>query len=212
MVPNLPFTDYFPFQTRPSRERGHSGLTESWAGAGHWGPGARWHDEKRRLDGASKGKRERRDAWEEGVRQGRHKRPARPPHLRMSGRNRSSETREARRSSLPAPEQPRRGQGRSELFVAAAARWRSPRLSTAPASLRPASPRHLPNLCPTMARPYQPQPETTSGARENHRVPRSILERPLAAKPRFDLRRDEDPQADSQFPGIARSAPGRIVV
>ena len=53
----------------------------------------------------------------------------------------------------PAPEQPRRGQGRSELFVAAAAGWRSPRLSTTPASLRPASPCHLPNLCPTMARP-----------------------------------------------------------
>ena len=47
-----------------------------------------------------KRKRERRDAREEGVRQGRHKRPARPPHLRMRGRNRRSETREARRSVI----------------------------------------------------------------------------------------------------------------
>lgn len=61
-----------------------------------------------------------------------------------------------KRQPLPASEQPR-GLGRRELR-AAAAHWRRPRLTAAPASLCPTSQRHLPNLGPTMARPYQPQP------------------------------------------------------
>lgn len=60
------------------------------------------------------------------------------------------------RRPLPASEQPRRrGQGRSEFLEAAAAQI--PRPAAAPASLCPAAPRHLPNLCPTMARPDQPR-------------------------------------------------------
>ena len=212
MVPNLPFTDYFPFPTRPSRERGYRGLTEIWAGDGHWAPGARWCDEKRRLDGGVRGRegggtREKR-GWGRGGTRGPHGLRTWGCAAGIAGLRREKPG----GRSLPAPEQPRRGQGRSELFIAAAAHWQSPRLSTAPASLRPASPRHLPNLCPTMARPYQPQPETTSGARENHRVPRSNLERPRAAKPRFDLRTDGDPKAASQSTGTARSAFWRSVV
>lgn len=72
--------------------------------------------------------------------------------------------RDAERRPLPASEQPRPGQGRGESLAAAGGPRRSPRRSAAPASLRPAAPRHLPNLCPTMARPHQPLPVTTSGA------------------------------------------------
>lgn len=64
--------------------------------------------------------------------------------------------RSRKRQPLPASEQPR-GPGRRELR-AAADHGRRPRLTAAPASLCPTSQRHLPNLCPTMARPYQPQP------------------------------------------------------
>lgn len=62
---------------------------------------------------------------------------------------------------LPASEQPRRGQSRCELV---GTRRRSPPATAAPASLRPAAPRHLPNLCPTMARPSRTPAGTTSGA------------------------------------------------
>lgn len=152
--------DYFPFPSRPSRwERGRPrGLTKSCAGVGHWAPGlgARWHGEKRGLARREGKVGQREEEMGEGKADPQACVACAPedarPKLRVRG-ERSPE-----RRSLPASEQSRRGHGHSELLAAAAARRLSPRLATAPASLCPASPRHLPNLCPTMARPYQPLP------------------------------------------------------
>lgn len=135
-------------------------VTESRAG--HCAPrlGAEWRGEKRGLDGGERRKQDgnRKGRVRRGVSEGSSRDPTActPEDARPELRNRGERSQERR--SLPASEQSRRGQGRSELLAAAAARRRSPRPATAPASLRPASPRHLPNLCPPMARPYEPLP------------------------------------------------------
>lgn len=127
------------------------------------GPADTAHPARGRVSARSEHRAEAREGG--GMEEGAGKRGDEPEQQASPARPElRAQRRDAQRRSLPASEQPRPGQGRGELLAAAGGPRRSPRPTAAPASLRPASPRHLPNLCPTMARPYQPLPGTTSGA------------------------------------------------